>query len=522
MTVSPTHPCWCLQKWRIRTPGLSRRGSATYIDAVTSLGAPISRRLRSAAAVAVVFGVLAAASPGAVVADESADTDSVESTSSPSASPTVDPSADLGSETNVEPTPEAVPDPSVPPPDAALPLRPVLIAVTPADASAISTYLPVDDPSVTGYQISPDGYLWFDCPDLSGTCGLSSLTNGREYRVSLRSTGPTGQSAPSGPIATIPTASDWAKPKVLPKPRKRVTATFEAAGNGLGVSGSRVKLGVGTLPRLRFSENITNKAAVERHLQVAATTPSGRTVNVPGAWGWISDETVVFRPKNYWPGNSTIRITSTVNDTVLGKSGKKYLVGSKALRKTYVFRTDRSLIATVDGAKKTMTVHVNGKKRKNFKVSLGKWGWETRNGAKVISTDKEDYKVYRSESLGLDPEVEFYELPSKWNTRLTPSGEFLHTASWAYGRLGRYNGSHGCTNMFEDDAKWIFDNTIPGDVVNYIKTGGDMMEPWNGPGGLWNIPWNRWMKKSALSNASGKADTTSDDGSVDDVRPDGA
>lgn len=489
---------------------------------MTSLGAPISRRLRSAAAVAVVFGVLAAASPGAVVADESADTDSVESTSSPSASPTVDPNADLGSEPSVDPTPEAVPDPSVPPPDAALPFRPVLIAVTPADASAIATYLPVDDPSVTGYQISPDGYLWFDCPDVSGTCGLSSLTNGREYRVSMRSSGPTGQSPPSGPIATIPTASDWAKPKVLPKPRKRVTATFEAAGNGLGVSGSRVKLGVGTLPRLRFSKNITNKAAVERHLQVAATTPSGRTVNVPGAWGWISDETVVFRPKNYWPGNSTIRITSTVNDTVLGKSGKKYLVGSKALRKTYVFRTDRSLIATVDGAKKTMTVHVNGKKRKNFKVSLGKSGWETRNGAKVISTDKEDNKVYRSSSLGLDPEVEFYELPSKWNTRLTPSGEFLHTASWAYGRLGRYNGSHGCTNMFEDDAKWIFDNTIPGDVVNYIKTGGDMMEAWNGPGGLWNIPWNRWLKKSALSSASGKADTTNDDGSVDDVRPDGA
>jgi len=522
VTVSKTRLCWWLHKWRTRTPGSFRRGSATYIDPVTSLGGSITRRLRSAAAVAVAVGVLAAASPGAAFADESADTDSVESTSSPSASPTTDSTADPGVEPNVEATPEGVTDPSVAPPDAALPLRPVLIAVTPADASAIATYLPVDDPSVTGYQISPDGYLWFNCPDLSGTCGLSSLTNGREYRVSLRSTGPTGQSAPSGPIATIPAASDWAKPKVLPKPRKRVTATFEAAGNGLGVSGSRVKLGVGTLPRLRFSKNITNKAAVERHLQVAATTPSGRTVNVPGSWGWISDQTVVFRPKNYWPGNSTVRITSTVNDTVLGKSGKKYLVGSKALRKTYVFRTDRSLIATVDGAKKTMTVHINGKKRKNFKVSLGKSGWETRIGAKVISTEKEDYKVYRSSSLGLDPEVEFYELPSKWNTRLTPSGEFLHTASWAYGRLGRYNGSHGCTNMFEQDAKWIFDNTIPGDVVNYIKTGGDTMEPWNGPGGLWNIPWNRWLKKSALSNASGTADTTSDDGSVDDARPDGA
>ena len=340
--------------------------------------------------------------------------------------------------------------------------------------------------------------------------------------MSLRSSGPSGQSAPAGPIATIPTTADPAKPKKLPKPRTRVTATFEAAGNGLGVSGSRVKLGVGTLPRFRFSKNITNKAAVERHLQVAATTPSGRTVNIPGSWGWINDQTVVFRPKNYWPGNSTIRITSTVDNTVLGKSGKKYLIGSKALRKTYVFRTDRSLIATVDGAKKTMTVNINGKKRKSFKVSLGKPGWESRNGAKVISTEKEDYKVYRSSSLGLNPAVEFYELPSKWNTRLTPSGEFLHTASWAYGRLGRYNGSHGCTNMFEDDAKWVFDNTIPGDVVNYVKTGGNMMEPWNGPGGLWNIPWNRWLKKSALSSASGKADTKSDDGSVDDVRPDGA
>lgn len=485
---------------------------------MTSRGRTISRSLRSVAAVALAVGVPVAASAGAAVAEESPDTESVESTSTPSASQTADP----GAESTAEPTSGDVDDPAVAPPDAALPLRPVLIAVTPGDASAIATYLPVDDPSVTGYQISPDGYLWFDCPDLSGTCGLSSLTNNREYFVSVRSSGPTGQSAPAGPIATIPTTSDYAKPKVLPKPRTRVTAKFEAAGNGLGVSGSRVKLGVGTLPRLRFSKNIPNKAAVERHLQVAATTASGRTVNVPGSWGWISDQTVVFRPKNFWPGDSTIRITSTVNDTVLGRSGKKYLVGSKALRKTYVFRTDRSLIASVDGAKKTMSVHVDGKKRKNFKVSLGKWGWETRKGVKVISSDKEPYKVYRSESLGLDPEVEFYELPSRWNTRLTPSGEFLHTASWAYGRLGRYNGSHGCTNMFEQDAKWIFDNTIPGDVVNYIKTGGDTMEPSNGPGGLWNIPWNRWLKKSALSNSSGTVDTTSDDGSVDDVRPDGA
>ena len=110
-------------------------------------------------------------------------------------------------------------------------------------------------------------------------------------------------------------------------------------------------------------------------------------------------------------------------------------------------------------------------------------------------------------STGLGPE-EFYELDAPWNTRLTPTGEFIHTATWAYSRIGRYNGSHGCTNMYEQDAKWIFDKTIPGDVVLYENTGGETVQSWNGPGGLWNIPWEKWLKKSALGNNSGTVDTS--------------
>ena len=408
-------------------------------------------------------------------------------------------------------------------PVAQMPATPTVLEVVAGDASVIIAYVPVEVGSVTGYQASPDGYHWFDCPDTSGLCGLAELTNGREYRVSLRAVGPAGESAAATAVPTIPTLGvDPDKPAKLPKPRVRVNATFNAAGNSLGVSGVRTKLGVGTLPRLRFDRDIPNKASVERHLTVTATRANGRTTNVPGSWGWTDERTVIFRPKDFWPGNSTIRITSTLDDAVLGKSKGKYLVGSSKLGKTYTFRTDRSLIAEVDGAKKVMRVYIDGKKRKTFKVSLGGPGWETRNGAKVISTSKEADKVYRSSSLGLTAEEDFYELDSKWNTRLTPTGEFLHTATWAYGRLGRYNGSHGCTNMFEKDAKWIFDNTIPGDVVDYVNTGGDMMEPWNGPGGLWNIPWNKWLKKSALNSKTGQADTSSDDGSLADARPDGA
>lgn len=401
------------------------------------------------------------------------------------------------------------------------PAAPQLVDVTTGDQTILLDYQPVTNGSVR-YQASPDGYSWFDCPDVSGTCGLVSLTNGRAYRPQLRAVGTGGPSAPAKAPASIPSLApgvDPDKPAKLPRPRIRVTATFEADGNGLGVRSSRTKLGVGTLPKFKFSRAIKNKSAVERHLVVTATDDDGRTTEVQGAWGWTNDRTAVFRPKDYWPGNATIEITSTIDDAVLGKTKGKYLIGSKKLARTYSFRTDRSLIAEVDGKTKRMKVFIDGKRTKNFAVSLGKPGWETRNGAKVISTAKEPFKVYRSASLGLTDPDDFYELDAKWNTRLTPTGEFLHTATWAYGRLGRYNGSHGCTNMYEQDAKWVFDNTIPGDVITFRNTGGDMMESWNGPGGLWNMPWKKWLKKSALGSGKDMVDTSQDDGDASSARP---
>jgi hypothetical protein len=61
--------------------------------------------------------------------------------------------------------------------------------------------------------------------------------------------------------------------------------------------------------------------------------------------------------------------------------------------------------------------------------------------------------------------------------------------------------------MFESEAKWVYDKTIPGDVFVYQNTGGPSVQSWNGPGGLWNIPWADWLKKSALGSGSGVPDT---------------
>ena len=314
---------------------------------------------------------------------------------------------------------------------------------------------------ITAYQVSIDGgAIWFTCAGTAGICPLGSLTSGQTYSVILR------------------------------------------AVNNLGVTSPTVRLGVGALPKFRFSRDISNKAAVERNLAVTATNQDGIVRGVPGAWGWLDNRSAVFRPRTWWPGNSTINITSTIDNAVLGKSGSTYVVGSTALARTYSFLTGNSVVIKVDGKTDRMSVFIDGVKRKIFPVSLGAADWETSNGVKVISVDKEPLHTYTSAALGITDPDDQYLLPDiPWNTRLTPTGEFIHAAPWAYSRIGKWNGSHGCTNMFESDAKWIYDNTVPGDVVVYSNTRGQTVEPWNGPGGLWNIPWASWLKKSALHSA---------------------
>jgi lipoprotein-anchoring transpeptidase ErfK/SrfK len=421
---------------------------------------------------------------------------------------------------------------------------PSIISVTPGASATVLDVVyaaKVPDLALSGgvpvvYQISVDTVNWYPCPEppiaegavvgspIQGTCPLSSLAPLRSYGVYMRSAQGLTASAVVGPIVATtqpPLDTNPAKPKKLPKSRLWVNAKFIAASNSLGVDGSMVRVGVGVLPKIVFSTGISDKKTVEENLVVSAQLPSGKLVPVAGAWGWLNETSAVFRPKKYWPGKSTIRVASSLGRTILGKSGSKSLIGLARLNTTYSFQTARSFIAKVDGNTKKMKVYVDGVKVQTFKVSLGKDEWETRNGTKVVSTAKEANKVYRSESLGLTEPEDEYELDARWNTRLTPTGEFIHAATWAYGRLGVYNGSHGCTNMFEDDAQWIFDETIPGDVVFYTNTGGAIVEPWNGPGGLWNIPWNKWLEKSALYSGSTNVntDTNEGSGSLADAKP---
>src|SRR5436853_9451 len=59
--------------------------------------------------------------------------------------------------------------------------------------------------------------------------------------------------------------------------------------------------GVGMPIMVTFSHPITRKAEVERSLEIRSSKP------VTGAWYWMSNTQVWFRPRAYWPAHTRVR-----------------------------------------------------------------------------------------------------------------------------------------------------------------------------------------------------------------------
>ncbi|MGH3802888.1 MAG: L,D-transpeptidase family protein, partial [Pseudonocardiaceae bacterium] len=58
------------------------------------------------------------------------------------------------------------------------------------------------------------------------------------------------------------------------------------------------------------------------------------------------------------------------------------------------------------------------------------------------------------------------------------------------------NVSHGCLNLGPDNARWFYDFSVPGDIVEVRNTGGEPLEQWQN--GDWSVPWDQWLTGSAL------------------------
>ena len=244
-------------------------------------------------------------------------------------------------------------------------------------------------------------------------------------------------------------------------------------------------VGVGMPVIIRFDVPVTDKKAIERHLSVE-TSP-----HQVGAWHWISDNEVHWRPKHYWEPGTTVTVNADVNSIPAGNG----IYGQ--LDRTETFTVGDAIIMKVNVKSHEMRVYDNGQLLRTIPISAGKPGFITRSGIKVIISKSPKVQMDAA-TVGIPKDSpEYYNLTVYWDMRVTYSGEFLHAAPWSDSAQGVANTSHGCVGMTTDNAKWLYNLTHGrGDVV--IVHGSDRHMTLTNGYGDWNESYKDWKAGSAL------------------------
>ncbi|WP_127480359.1 L,D-transpeptidase [Nocardioides pantholopis] len=244
-------------------------------------------------------------------------------------------------------------------------------------------------------------------------------------------------------------------------------------------------VGVGMPVAVTFDRPVTDRAAFEQHLEVTST-PAQR-----GSWHWLSDSEVHWRPKAYWQPGTRVQVDLGINGVAAGNG----IYGQES--RSLSFRVGEAHIYRVDGRSHQMKVFANGELLRTIPVTLGKAGFTTRSGTKVIM-GKDETRRMSSETVGIAAgSADAYDIDDvRWAMRLTTSGEFIHAAPWSVGSQGRDNVSHGCTGLSTEDAGWLYELSRRGDVVEY--TGTDRQMTVDNGYGDWNVDFAQYRRGSAL------------------------
>jgi lipoprotein-anchoring transpeptidase ErfK/SrfK len=264
------------------------------------------------------------------------------------------------------------------------------------------------------------------------------------------------------------TVKETSKFTTLNPPATFTTMIFE---------GYQQTYGVGMPILLEFSHPITNKAAVERSLQIKTSKP------VAGAWYWDTDTTLAFRPRQYWPAHTTVSFVGHLN----GVEGAPGVYGMHTL--TQQFRIGRSLIVVASTTSHKMKLYRDGKLFRTWPISSGRPGDNTPNGT-YLTIEKGNPVLMKGPGYAL-------EVP--WSVRFTWSGDYLHDAYWSVNQQGFTNVSHGCVNMAPADAEFYYKMERPGDPVTI--TGSPRSGKWDNGWTYWFLSWSRILSGSALHKA---------------------
>ncbi|GAB3192169.1 Ig-like domain-containing protein [Geodermatophilus arenarius] len=242
-------------------------------------------------------------------------------------------------------------------------------------------------------------------------------------------------------------------------------------------------VGVGMPIRVYFEQPVADKAAAESHLLVTSSNPTD------GVWSWLSDTEVHFRPSQYWPAQTDVTLEADLYGVHLGDG----IWGEKD--RTVSFRIGDRHVSVADAATHRMRVYDGDRLVQDWPMSAGSPDNPSYNGPHVVTELNAD-RVMDSSTYGVPVDSpEGYRTPVKWAVRISDSGEFVHGAPWSVAQQGRENVSHGCINLSDENARWFYEFSQPGDVVEIVNSDAG---PLTSPIADWTIPWDQWQAGSAL------------------------
>ena len=243
-------------------------------------------------------------------------------------------------------------------------------------------------------------------------------------------------------------------------------------------------VGIGQPVAVQFDENIPNRLAAQQAIKIKTNPP------VEGAFYWLNNREVRWRPAAYWKPGTTVEVAVNTYGVDLGDG----LFGQENI--TTHFSIGDAMITRIDDNTKTMTVTRNGEVIKTMPVSMGKDSTPTNNGTYVVG-DRRSHMVMDSSTYGVPTNSpNGYRTEVDWATQISYSGIYVHAAPWSVGSQGYSNVSHGCINVSSSNGQWFYDNSKRGDIVEIANTVGSTLPGTEGLGD-WNIPWDQWEAGNA-------------------------
>ncbi|MFB7174649.1 Ig-like domain-containing protein [Streptomyces sp. NPDC056254] len=251
-------------------------------------------------------------------------------------------------------------------------------------------------------------------------------------------------------------------------------------------------VGVAMPVSLVFDNPVANKAEVEKQLKVTTSD------NTEGSWGWIKDHSgndrVDWRPKEYWKSGTDVKVQMNLNGVDSGKGG-----GMFARDYTTEFKIGKDRRVQVSLDTKKLSVTENGQAQKTIPISAGTPGGKKASwSGKMVIMSKEGTIRMDSQTVGLD---NAYDKMVDYSMRLTWSGMYAHAAPWNEASFGRVNSSSGCVGMSDANAKEFFAQSQIGDPFEVVGEGSKGNADIGNGYGEWNLSWDQWKAKSALSTA---------------------